>query len=305
MEEPLAPIFDPGMVLDTARRRLESAFEAAAIETAGLDARVLLCAALEIDHAGLVRDPGHVLGAAAARVQSFADRRLRREPVSRILGYKEFWGARFALDPAVLDPRPDTETLVEAVLGHAGGELGPERRILDLGVGSGAILCALLQNFTKAFGIGVDLSPRACAIASGNLTALGLASRALIVCGNWADPIRGVFDVIVSNPPYIARDEIVRLAPEVRDHDPALALDGGEDGVAAYRALIPSLPKLLAPGGVIALELGAGQRGQVDEILRGAGLWPFAIRLDLAGAERVVLARAGTVANQPRVSAIA
>jgi release factor glutamine methyltransferase len=301
----LAPAFDPGTARETARRTLERAFEAAAIEAAALDARVLLCAALAIDHASLVRDPGHLLGAAAARVQSFAERRLKREPVSRILGYKEFWGARFALDPAVLDPRPDTETLVEALLGHAGGELGLERRILDLGVGSGAILCALLRNFTKASGVGVDLSPQACAIARRNLALLGLASRALILCGNWAAPIRGGFDIIVSNPPYIAHDQIACLEPEVRDHDPALALDGGADGLAAYRLLSPSLPNLLAPGGVVALECGAGQRKDVDVILRGAGLSPFAVRLDLAGAERVILARAGTVANQPRVSVIA
>jgi len=182
----LAPVFEPGMARETARRTLERAFEAAALDAAALDARVLLCAALGIDHAGLVRDPQHLLGAAAGLVQSFADRRLRREPVSRILGYKEFWGVRFALDPAVLDPRPDTETLVEALLRHASGEPRLERKILDLGIGSGAILCALLQNFAEAFGVGVDLSPRACAVARDNLISQGVASRALVVCGNWA-----------------------------------------------------------------------------------------------------------------------
>jgi release factor glutamine methyltransferase len=260
---------------------------------------------LDIDHAGLVRDPGQALGVAAARVRSFAGRRLLREPVSRILGYKEFWGARFALDPAVLDPRPDTETLVEAVLGHAGGDLSQKQRILDLGVGSGAILGALLQNSTEAFGVGVDLSPRACAIARRNLSSLGLASRAIVVCGNWAGAIGGRFDLVVSNPPYIARNEIARLTEEVRGYDPALALDGGEDGLFAYRRLIPALPDLLTADGVAALEFGAGQRGDVESILLRAGLRPFAVRRDLGGAERVVLARAGAVANQPRESVIA
>lgn len=286
------------MARETARRTLERAFEAAALDAAALDARVLLCAALGIDHAGLVRDPQHLLGTAASQVQSFADRRLRREPVSRILGYKEFWGVRFALDPAVLDPRPDTETLVEALLRHASGEPRLERKILDLGIGSGAILCALLQNFAEAFGVGVDLSPRACAVARDNLISQGVASRALVVCGNWASPIRGGYDFIVSNPPYIVRNEIARLAPEVGEHDPFLALDGGEDGLSAYRSLIPSLPGLLAADGVVALEFGAGQRLDVEALLRASGLRPFEIRPDLSGEDRVVLARA--VANQPR-----
>jgi release factor glutamine methyltransferase len=277
---------------EAARRALARAFAAAAIESADLDARVLLCAALGIDHAGLIRDPDHPLGAAAARVSAFASRRLRREPVSRIIGYRDFWGARFAIDPAVLDPRPDTETLIEAALDHIRGADSELRRMLDLGVGSGAILCALLQRLPQAFGVGVDLSPAACAIARSNLQALGLQSRGGILCGDWTLPLRGQFDLIVSNPPYITAGDISDLAPEVRNHDPRLALDGGEDGLAAYRGIIPALAALLAPGGLIALEFGLGQRAAVAELLRGARFASFEVRLDLAGHERVILAKA-------------
>lgn len=283
--------FGPSLPRREARRRLASAFAAAAIESADLDARVLLCAALGIDHAGLTRDPDQPLGESAPRVQSFALRRLSREPVSRILGYREFWSARFALDSSVLDPRPDTETLIEAVLDHVGGETRRQWRILELGIGSGAILCALLQSLPNAFGVGVDLSAAACAIAGKNLNALGLSARGFVVCGDWTEPFCGEFDFIVGNPPYIVREAIAALAPEVRDFDPHLALDGGEDGVAIYRRIIPASCPLLVPGGVMALEHGRGQREAVEEFLHAAGLAPFSVRLDLAGRERIILAQ--------------
>ena len=278
---------------DEARLRLARTFAAAAIELAELDARVLLCAALGIDHAGLIREPERPLGAAAAPLGAFASRRLRGEPVSRIVGGKEFWGARLAIAACVLDPRPDTETLIEAALDHIdhiGGVRDRDWRILDLGTGSGAILCALLQALPRAFGVGVDLSPAACAVARGNVEALGLARRGAILCGDWTASLRGRFDLIASNPPYVARADIAGLAPEVRDFDPHLALDGGEDGLAAYRAMSPALAGLLAPGGLIALELGQGQRPAVERLLRDAGLAGFDGRRDLAGHERVILA---------------
>jgi release factor glutamine methyltransferase len=277
---------------DAARLALARAFAAAAIESAELDARVLLCAALGIDHAGLIREPERPLGAAAARVAAFAARRLRGEPVSRIVGGKEFWGARLAIAACVLDPRPDTETLVEAALDQIGDARDKNWLILDLGTGSGAILCALLQALPQAFGVGVDLSPAACAVARGNVESLGLARRGAILCGDWTASLRGRFDLIASNPPYIVRADIAGLAPEVRDFDPHLALDGGEDGLAAYRAMSPALAGLLAPGGLIALELGQGQRPAVEQLLRGAGLAGFDVWRDLAGHERVILARA-------------
>lgn len=299
-ETALAPPLDFGAALSrgTALRELVRALREAGINSAQIDGRVLLCAALGNDHASLVRDPGCPLGPAATTAASFAARRLRREPVSRIIGHREFWQARFKIAPGVLDPRPDTETLVEAVLGHAARLPRENWRILDLGTGAGAILCSILQNLPGASGTGVDVSFDACAIARENLAALGLESRGLIVCGDWANALRGRFDVIVSNPPYVATCEIARLEPEVRDHDPRLALDGGEDGLAAYRQIIPALPGLLAPGGLIALELGAGQYPAVESLLRGGFECQVEARFDLDGRRRVVLAcgdaRAGT-----------
>lgn len=288
--------FDAATPRDEARRILARAFADGEIASAELDARVLLCAALEIDHAGLVRDPDAPLGQGADRLKTLASRRLGREPVSRILGYREFWGARFALGSATLDPRPDTETLIEAVLDHFAGDIEGSWRILDLGAGSGAILSALLQGLPGAFGVGVDLSPAACAVASSNLSAHGLGSRGQIICGDWASALSARFDCIVSNPPYIASSEIESLAPEVRVYDPRLALDGGEDGLAAFRAIIPAAASLLAPRGVVALEFGEGQGDAVAALLREASFSNFKFRLDLGGRERIILASEPTSA---------
>ncbi|MGH6848346.1 MAG: peptide chain release factor N(5)-glutamine methyltransferase [Methylocella sp.] len=287
------PDFEPAMARGAARRSLTRALAKCGIEPAQIDARVLLCAALGIDHADLVSNPDCPLGLGAALVASFAARRLSREPVSRIIGHRDFWRARFKIGPAVLDPRRATETLIEAVLDHAARSAQENWRILDLGTGSGAILCSLLQSLPGSLGTGVDISCGACAIARKNLAALGLARRGQIVCGDWTRALRGPFDVIVSNPPYVARGEIARLAPEVRDHDPRLALDGGEDGLAAYREIIPDSRDLLAPGGMIALEVGAGQHSAVESLLTEAFGAPVEVRLDLEGCRRVVLARPG------------
>jgi release factor glutamine methyltransferase len=289
----IAPLLDFGPALPrrTALGALVHALREGGIDSAQLDGRVLLCAALGIDHGSLVRDPDCPLGPGAATVASFASRRLRREPVSRIIGHREFWQARFKIAQDVLDPRPETETLIEAVLDHAAQFPREYWRILDLGTGSGAILCSVLQSLPGSTGVGVDISATACAIARDNLAALGLAPRGRIVCADWTAALRGRFDVIVSNPPYIASGAIAHLEPEVRDHDPRLALDGGEDGSAAYREIIPALPDLLAPGGLIALELGAGQYRSVDSLLSRRFRVPVEVRLDLHGRRRVVLAR--------------
>ena len=285
------PGFAAATPRESARRWLARAFAEIGIPSAELDARVLLCAALGVDHAALVRDPDAPLGAGADRLTQFAARRLGREPVSRIIGYREFWGARFELGPATLDPRADTETLVEAVLAHVGADLGRAWRLLDLGVGSGAILGALLQSLPKASGVGVDISPAACAIARNNLAANGFAERSQIVCANWTAALRGPFDVIVSNPPYIRGGDVAGLAPEVRLYDPRLALDGGADGLDAYRALIPAAARLLAPEGLLALELGLGQGEDVAALLRAASFGRLALRLDLDGRQRIISAR--------------
>ena len=287
------PDFEPAMARGAARRSLARALAKGGLESAQIDARVLLCVALGIDHSDLVRNPDYPLGPGAATVAAFAARRLKREPVSRIIGHRDFWRARFKIGPAVLDPRPSTETLIEAVLDHAARSPRENWRILDLGTGSGAILCSLLQSLPGSFGAGVDISRDACVIARDNLAAMGLARRGLVVRGDWARALRGPFDVIVSNPPYVVRGEIARLAPEVRDHDPHLALDGGEDGLAAYREIIPASPDLLAPGGLIALEVGAGQQLAVELLLTDAFRAPVKVIFDLDGIRRVVMACRG------------
>lgn len=280
--------FDPGMTRGAAQRRLAALFREHGIESATADARVLLCASLGAGHADVVRDPDRPLGRAAAALETFAARRIKREPVSRIIGEREFWTARYAISSDVLDPRPATETLIEAVLDFAARHPRQNWRILDLGTGSGAILCSLLQSLPGSFGVGTDKSPAACKVAQRNLAALGLAGRGHIMCGDWTQALRGPFDVIVSNPPYIPRADIRLLAPDVRDYDPRLALDGGDDGLDAYRAIIRSLPELLALGGFVALEIGSSQKRAVEPLLRGAFDAPVEARLDLDGNWRVM-----------------
>ncbi len=287
----LSPGFDAATPRESARRALTRAFAERGISSAELDARVLLCAALGVDHAALVRDPDAPLGAGAELLAQFSARRLDREPVSRIIGYREFWGLRFELGPEALDPRSDTETLVEAVLEQVGADVGRPWRLLDLGVGSGAILGALLRSLPEAYGVGVDMSPAACAIARNNLAANGFAERGSIVCGDWAAPLRGGFDIIVSNPPYIKGGDLAGLAPEVVVYDPRLALDGGGDGLDAYRAIIPAARGLLAQGGVLALEFGLGQGDDVAALLRAASFGEPNFRLDLNGRKRIISAR--------------
>jgi release factor glutamine methyltransferase len=211
--------------------------------------------------------------------------------LTRILGRREFWGLEFALSPDTLDPRPETETVIEAVVTRR-----PDRthayRILDLGTGSGCLLLALLSEFPKASGIGVDIAPGAAATARRNAEALGLADRAHFFAGDWGAALAGSFDVIVANPPYIARAVIPNLPSEVREHDPHRALDGGADGLAAYRTMAADLPRLLAPDGLFAGEIGSDQAGRVAAVLACAGLTVEAVLPDLAGLSRCAVARA-------------
>jgi release factor glutamine methyltransferase len=280
--------FEPALSRGAALGVLVDLLRESGIDSAPLDARVLLCAALGIDHTNLICEPDSPLGPGAATLRAFAARRLRREPVSRILGHRDFWQARFLIAEGVLDPRPETETLIEAVLEHAARFPRDYWRILDLGTGSGAILCSILQSLPGSIGVGVDISAAACAIARRNLAALGLAARGLIVRADWTRALGGRFDVIVSNPPYIASSAIGGLEPEVRDHDPRLALDGGGDGLAAYRDIIGALPGLLAPGGLVALELGAGQFRSVEALVCGTLAEPVGSKVDLSGVRRVI-----------------
>ncbi|MGE3624534.1 MAG: peptide chain release factor N(5)-glutamine methyltransferase, partial [Bdellovibrionales bacterium] len=219
----------------------------------------------------------------------FIDRRAAREPVNRILGEREFWGLAFGLNEATLEPRPDSETVVESVLKRL-----PDKkailRMLDLGTGTGCLLLALLHEYPHASGLGVDIAPRAVEQARRNARRHGLSARAEFRVNNWADGIGEIFDLVVSNPPYIRHAEIAGLMPEVRDHDPHNALDGGEDGYEAYRLLIPRVAGLLKPGGLAVFEVGEGQAAEVCAMFRDAGYTGVATRNDLAGVERAVIA---------------
>ena len=213
-------------------------------------------------------------------------RRIRREPVARIIGAREFWGLNFGLNEATLEPRPDSETLVEAVLAFRKANA----RILDLGTGTGCLLLALLHEMPAATGMGIDMNPRAVEQAIFNAAALGLGERAMFRTGNWLTDIKENFDIILSNPPYIPASDISTLMPEVRDYDPMLALDGGVDGLAPYRFLIPQLANFLNPQGIAAFEVGAGQAPQVADLFRQSGFANIAIHKDLGGIDRCVTA---------------
>jgi release factor glutamine methyltransferase len=217
-------------------------------------------------------------------------RRLAREPLALILGQREFWSLNFAVSPDTLIPRPESETLIEAALEAFRGR--PPRSVLDLGTGTGCLLLAALSEFWSAFGVGVDRSAAATAVACRNAVALGLTDRACFVCGSWADALHSRFDLVLCNPPYIPTSDISGLMPEVAQYEPRAALDGGPDGLAAYRHLLPALPHLLEPDGVAVLELGAGQACAAGALAREADL-VVDFRNDLAGIARAMLARRG------------
>lgn len=282
-----------GAALDALRR----AFAAAGLDEPALDARILLVEAAGLSGHDLIARPERPLGPeAAARLSGFAARRLAREPVWRILGQAEFWGLPFRLSSETLVPRPDTETLVETALGLCEA---PDPRILDLGTGTGCVLVALLHERPRAWGVGLDRSEEACRTARGNARANGVGERAAFLVGDWADALapRAGFDLVVSNPPYIPRGDIAGLAEEVSAHDPARALDGGPDGLDAYRVLLARGGDLVSARGVVAVEVGAGQAEAVAGIGARAGLAPARIADDLAGVARVVAFTRGTPAG--------
>lgn len=266
---------------------------AAALAAAGIgaprrEARVLLGIALSLEPLALLTAPERpVLDAEMSALAAALSRRLAGEPPSRIRGSREFWSLDFAIAPGVLDPRPDTERLVECALAHVQTRRGEPLRILDLGAGSGCILLSLLHELPAAFGVGIDRSPAAVAVARSNARRLGLSGRSTWICGDWAAPLGGGFDLIVANPPYIPAGQIATLDRGVRAFDPAPALDGGPDGLAAYRRLIPAMPELLADSGAVFLEVGVGQAPRVAALAAAAGL-RSRIALDLAGIPRVV-----------------
>jgi len=269
---------------------LEQAFRAGGIENPAREARLSLCAASGVSPVALIVDLRQPLGLAASKVREVAARRAAGEPLSRIVGRREFWGLSLAITPHVLDPRPDTETVVEAALSILSGRRDAPLRILDLGVGSGAILCALLVEFGAARGVGVDISVDAANLAQANLKACGLSPRSEIQVRDWTRNLDGPFDLIVSNPPYIPTADLPGLPREVRDFDPSVALDGGSDGLAAYRRILPEARRLLAAGGRLLVELGAGQAVEVAGIAKRCGFAQVAFHRDLAGLDRVLSA---------------
>ncbi len=275
----------------TARKALSAVFAANSIESAEIDARLLVGEVVGLDHTGLTtRADATIAHDHAIQIEKYAARRLAHEPVARILGYKEFWSLPLRVTPAVLVPRPETETVVELALDYvvAGGLRQEKLRILDIGTGSGALLLALLSELENAIGVGVDVSTEALIVARENALANGVLERCVFVAGNFGEPFAGPFDIIVSNPPYIARTEIAGLPADVRDYDPHLALDGGHDGLAAYRAIVSGAARLLAPGGRLVMELGAGQAASVTALVEAANLLRRGLRDDLAGIPRAI-----------------
>jgi release factor glutamine methyltransferase len=284
-----------GQTVETARRALTARFRTHAIDSAELDARILVGAALRLDLTGVITAANRLVTAAeAARLEDFARRRLQGEPVARILGAKEFWGLPLQLSAATLVPRPDTETVVELALAmsRAAPHLDRRLRIADIGTGSGAILLALLSELPDAYGLGTDISAAALRTAKSNAARLGFATRADFVACDYTAALAGPFDLIVSNPPYVRSAEIIDLATEVREHDPHRALDGGTDGLDAYRALVPEAARLLAFQGALVVEVGHDQSGDIERLMVAAGLTlERPPRADLAGIRRAVAGR--------------
>jgi release factor glutamine methyltransferase len=254
-------------------------------ENPRLEARILLAHALGLTRNDLIRDPNRLVDTIV--LETLLARRAAHEPLALIVGHREFWSMEFQVSPATLIPRPDSETLIEAALA-AFANRPPPQKIIDLGTGTGCLLLALLKEFPRAFGIGLDLGPDAAALAKGNATRLGLAERAAFMAGDWTNPLSGRFDLIVSNPPYIAGPAIETLMPEVARHEPRRALDGGLDGYDAYRTILPHLRHHLEPGGTAILELGLGQAYYVNDLARDAGL-ATSLRHDLADIPRAIV----------------
>jgi release factor glutamine methyltransferase len=275
--------------LGLALRRAAAALEQAGIDSPGYEARLLAAHALGLPQSALL---DRAMPVDPAGLEALLVRRAAREPMALILGHQGFWTLDFEVSAATLIPRADSETLIEAALA-AFPDRASVRRVLDLGTGTGCLLLAALSEFPAAWGVGVDRSPAAAALAARNAGRNGLAGRTALLCADWASAMRGRFDLILSNPPYIESAAIAGLMPEVAAHEPASALDGGADGLDAYRALIPTLPALLAPGGAAVLEMGLGQAESLLNLSRAAGFESPGLRHDLGGVARALVLRAG------------
>ena len=268
----------------SARDRLK----AAGVDTPVIDARLLVEAAAGATRADLLSDPHRILsGEQSTMLDDYLQRRERREPVAHILGRKGFWSIMLNVGPQVLTPRPETEQVVSAALEAI--ELHAPARLLDLGVGSGAILLAVLAERPAAKGLGVDISEEALAVARENASNLGLAAQVALLRGDWTSGLEDAgFDVVVSNPPYVPTGEIETLEPEVRQYEPRAALDGGPDGLSAYRVLAPEILRVLKPGGRFVVEVGRDQGAAVRSLFEAAGATEVRLSQDLGGRERIV-----------------
>jgi len=275
----------PGKNLGQIRRAIARRFSEAGLDTPMLDARVLVCAATGLTPEGLIMQENAPIAPCALKsLQIWEAARCAGTPVSRLTGRREFFGLAFDIGPAVLDPRADTETLVEAALGVA-----PKTgRVLDLGTGSGCVLISMLANAEGLRGLGVDISAAALRYARYNAHRHKVRDRIGLQQGSWFSPVRRRFDVIMSNPPYIARADINQLAVEVRDHDPRQALDGGEDGLDAYRQICLTAPGYLEADGHLVMEIGHNQAKQVSDLMRAEGFQNLHVQKDLEGRARVV-----------------
>jgi release factor glutamine methyltransferase len=274
-------------------RDAAAALSAAGLDNVRLEARLLLSRAAGLSVEQLIAHGNEAAPAAVAvTLRELTARRIQREPMAYILGEREFWGLPFKVSPDVLVPRPDSETLIEAALA-----LMPDRHrpwhILDLGLGSGCLLLTLLHEFPAARGVGLEVSAPALAVAEANAAALKVQARARLILGDWREPgwvdrLGGPFDLLVANPPYIEAADIEGLMPEVSRFEPRLALDGGFDGLAAYRIVAAAAPRLLSPGGRVLLEVGLGQAAEIYGIFQGTGLVAEPAWKDLGGIDRVV-----------------
>ncbi|MES2860400.1 MAG: peptide chain release factor N(5)-glutamine methyltransferase [Pseudomonadota bacterium] len=274
--------------LVSAWKAAQGQLKAAKIDSPAIDARLLLEAASGASRLDILTDPHRPMtDEQSAALAGYVERRLKREPVSRILGRKGFWKIMLNVTPDVLSPRPDTETILDVAM--LAFEPAQSFSMIDLGTGSGAILLAVLSERGGAQGVGTDISSEALAVARENAANLGLEGRATFLRTEWAAGFGDdSFDLVVSNPPYIPSDDIPGLDPEVRDHDPLLALDGGPDGLQAYRDLAPEIARILKPGGIFAVEIGWDQGEAVKALFEAAGLEDVKVVKDLGDRHRVV-----------------
>jgi release factor glutamine methyltransferase len=255
------------------------------VGNSGRDSRALLAHALDLEPDRLIIEHDReVSDDEMAAFEALLHRRLENEPVSRIIGHRLFWGRKFKIGPEVLDPRPETEVLVAEAL-----RTGAPARLLDLGTGSGILAVTLLAEWPGATSVASDLSSGALGVARVNAQAHGVADRLALVGADWFDAIEGMFDLIVSNPPYIAADEMATLAPDVRDYDPEIALTPGGDGLDAYRAILAGAASHLSPGGRLMVEIGPSQGASVMALFEAAGFADILLRPDLDGRARVVI----------------